>query len=75
MTLYQDVTLGGISPAENSSAQVSQKRHPTLEDGVIVGSGAQILGPIVIGANDVVNPGARTDPKIPIAGMPIIDVD
>jgi H+-translocating NAD(P) transhydrogenase subunit beta len=30
---------------------------------------------IVIGANDVVNPAARTDPKCPIAGMPIIDVD
>jgi H+-translocating NAD(P) transhydrogenase subunit beta len=30
---------------------------------------------IVIGANDVVNPLARTDPKCPIAGMPIIDVD
>jgi len=30
---------------------------------------------IVLGANDVVNPLARTDPKCPIAGMPIIDVD
>lgn len=50
VTLYHDVTLGGVSPAVNARAQVGQKRHPTLCDGVIVGSGAQILGPIVVGA-------------------------
>ncbi|MBM3518151.1 MAG: serine O-acetyltransferase [Alphaproteobacteria bacterium] len=60
VTLYHDVTLGGISPAENSMAQANTKRHPTLGDSVIVGSGAQILGPIRvgdgarIGANSVV---------------------
>ena len=60
VTLYQTVTLGGISPSIDSHAQVDQKRHPTLEDGVIVGSGAQVLGPITvakdarIGANAVV---------------------
>jgi NAD(P) transhydrogenase subunit beta len=36
---------------------------------------AQVDVVIVVGANDVVNPVARTDPKSPIAGMPIIDVD
>jgi len=51
VTLYHDVTLGGISPAVQSEQQVGLKRHPTLGDGVIVGSGAQILGPIKIGAN------------------------
>ncbi|MEQ8370321.1 MAG: serine O-acetyltransferase EpsC [Alphaproteobacteria bacterium] len=51
VTLYHDVTLGGISPAVDSAAQVNQKRHPTLLDGVIVGSGAQILGPITVGRN------------------------
>ncbi len=43
VTLYHDVTLGGISLEKG-------KRHPTLEDGVIVGAGAQLLGPITIGA-------------------------
>jgi len=49
VTLYQGVTLGGISPSENSDTQRNVKRHPTLEDNVIVGSSAQILGPITIG--------------------------
>ena len=43
VTLYQGVTLGGTSLHD-------AKRHPTLEDGVIVGSGAQILGPFTVGA-------------------------
>ncbi len=49
VTLYHGVTLGGIAPSVNASAQVNQKRHPTLEDGVIVGSGAQVLGPVTVG--------------------------
>jgi serine O-acetyltransferase len=51
VTLYHDVTLGGIAPSVDSAAQKSVKRHPTLENGVIVGSGAQVLGPITVGAN------------------------
>ncbi len=51
VTLYHDVTLGGTAPSVDSAAQVGRKRHPTLEDGVIVGSGAQILGPINVGAH------------------------
>ncbi len=60
VTLYHDVTLGGIAPSIDSAQQRDVKRHPTLEDDVIVGSGAQILGPITvgrcarIGANSVV---------------------
>ena len=56
VTIYQCVTLGGTNPADG----VPGKRHPTLADDVIVGSGAQILGPITvarrarIGANAVV---------------------
>ena len=49
VTLYHDVTLGGIAPSVDSDAQRNQKRHPTLEDDVIVGSGAQILGPLTVG--------------------------
>lgn len=51
VTLYHDVTLGGVSPSVDSHAQRDTKRHPTLRDGVIVGSGAQILGPITVGEN------------------------
>ena len=51
VTIYHGVTLGGIMPAFKSDEQRGIKRHPTLEDGVIIGSGAQILGPITIGAN------------------------
>ena len=49
VTLYQGVTLGGISPSEHSENQRNSKRHPTLRNNVIVGSSAQVLGPITIG--------------------------
>lgn len=49
VTLYHDVTLGGISPHQDAGSQANQKRHPTLGDCVVVGSGAQILGPITVG--------------------------
>ena len=50
VTLYHGVTLGGISPAENSKDQRDTKRHPTIEDNVIIGCGTSILGPISIGS-------------------------
>ena len=46
VTIYQCVTLGGTDPAGGMGG----KRHPTLLDGAIVGSGAQVLGPITVGA-------------------------
>lgn len=61
VTLYQGVTLGGIAPSVDSHTQINVKRHPTLRNGVIVGSGAQVLGAITvdegarIGANAVVS--------------------
>ena len=51
VTIYHMVTLGGISPSINSDSQRELKRHPTLMDNVVVGSGAQILGPIIVGKN------------------------
>ncbi|MBU6166189.1 MAG: serine acetyltransferase [Alphaproteobacteria bacterium] len=47
VTIYQCVTLGGTDP----SGGVGGKRHPTILDGAIIGSGAQVLGPITVGAN------------------------
>jgi serine O-acetyltransferase len=49
VTLYQNVTLGGVSPSVDSASQVNRKRHPTIRNRVIIGSGAQILGPITVG--------------------------
>ena len=49
VTLYQGVTLGGIKPSIDSRNQVNVKRHPTLKNGVIIGSGAQILGSVTVG--------------------------
>ncbi len=46
VTIYQCVTLGGTSPDNG----VAGKRHPTIADGAIIGSGAQVLGPITVGA-------------------------
>ena len=51
VTIYHMATLGGISPSVNSNEQRNIKRHPTLKDNVVVGSGAQILGPVTIGKN------------------------
>lgn len=50
VTLYHDVTLGGATVFDKNG-KVMTKRHPTLGNNVIVGSGAQILGPINIGNN------------------------
>ena len=51
VTIYHMATLGGIAPSINSNEQRNVKRHPTLMDNVVVGSGAQILGPVIVGKN------------------------
>ena len=74
VTIYQGVTLGGIMPSIESELQRNQKRHPTIGDNVIIGSGAQILGPISIGdyarigANSVVSKDVPSN--VTVAGVP-----
>ncbi len=67
VTIYQGVSLGGTSLAKG-------KRHPTLEDGVIVGSGAQILGPFTVGAGARVGANAvvldAVPPGVTVVGIP-----
>ena len=61
VTIYQCVTLGGTNPANG----VGGKRHPTLCDNVIVGSGAQILGPITVGQRARVGANAVVTEDVP----------
>lgn len=74
VTLYHDVTLGGIAPSLNSDSQRDTKRHPTLMDGAIIGSGAQILGPITVGRNARVGANAVVVKDVPdgatVVGIP-----
>ena len=49
VTIYHAVTLGGSSPSIDSERQRHEKRHPTIGNDVVIGSGAQIIGPIKIG--------------------------
>ncbi len=61
VTIYQCVTLGGTNPTNGKAG----KRHPTLSDGVIVGSGAQILGPITVGERARVGANAVVTEDVP----------
>ena len=51
VTIYHAVTLGGSSPSIDSERQRHEKRHPTIGNDVVIGSGAQIIGPIKVGDN------------------------
>jgi serine O-acetyltransferase len=73
VTLYQDVTLGGVAPSIDSHLQRDQKRHPTLLDGVIVGSGAQVLGPITVGVDARVGANAVVTKDVP-AGATVVGI-
>ena len=78
VTIYHMATLGGIAPSINSNNQRQVKRHPTLSDCVVVGSGAQILGPVIIGANAKVGANAVVTKNVPenavMVGIPAKNV-
>lgn len=61
VTIYQCVTLGGTSPDNG----VAGKRHPTISDGAIIGSGAQVLGPIIVGPRARVGANAVVTRDVP----------
>ena len=69
VTIYHMATLGGISPCINSVDQRETKRHPTLQDNVVVGSGAQVLGPITIGKNAKIGANAVVTKDVPENGV------
>ena len=78
VTIYHMATLGGIAPSINSNDQRQVKRHPTLGDCVVVGSGAQILGPVMIGTNAKVGANAVVTKDVPenavMVGIPAKNV-
>jgi serine O-acetyltransferase len=67
VTLYHNVTLGGVSLKK-------EKRHPTLDDNVVVGAGAQVLGPIHVGAHARIGANAVVVKDVPsdsvVTGVP-----
>ena len=78
VTIYHMATLGGISPSINSNEQREVKRHPTLMDNVVVGSGAQVLGPVVVGKNAKIGANAVVTKDVPekavMVGIPATNV-
>ena len=61
VTIYQCVTLGGTNPTSG----VGGKRHPTISDNVIIGSGAQVIGPITVGARARIGANAVVTDDVP----------
>ncbi|MDA7459690.1 serine O-acetyltransferase [Candidatus Pelagibacter ubique] len=78
VTIYHMATLGGIAPSINSNNQRQVKRHPTLSDCVVVGSGAQILGPVKIGTHAKIGANAVVTKDVPenavMVGIPAKNV-
>ena len=78
VTIYHMATLGGIAPSINSDDQRNIKRHPTLQENVVVGSGAQILGPVLVGKNSKIGANAVVTKDVPenavMVGIPAKNV-
>ena len=78
VTIYHMATLGGIAPSINSDNQRNVKRHPTLKENVVVGSGAQILGPVGVGKNAKIGANAVVTKDVPenavMVGIPAKNV-
>ena len=78
VTLYHGVTLGGATVFDKNG-KITTKRHPTLGNGVIVGAGAQVLGPINIGANSKIGANAvvlkDVAPDQTVVGVPAHKVE
>ena len=72
--LYHGVTLGGVAPDKEGRV----KRHPTLLDNVVIGAGAQILGPITIGENSRVGGNSvvtrDVKPNVTVVGIPAKEI-
>ena len=69
VTIYQCVTLGGTNPTNGRGG----KRHPTIEDNVIIGSGAQVIGPITVGERARIGANAVVMEEVP-AGATMVAV-
>ena len=78
VTIYHMATLGGIAPSINSNGQRNIKRHPTIEDDVVIGSGAQVLGPITVGRCSKIGANAVVTKNVPekavMVGIPAKNV-
>jgi serine O-acetyltransferase len=65
VTIYQCVTLGGTDPANG----IAGKRHPTISDGAILGSGCQVLGPIIVGERARIGANAVVTKDVPAGAV------
>jgi serine O-acetyltransferase len=69
VTIYQHVTLGGTNPVDGQGG----KRHPTILDGAVLGSGAQVLGPVTVGEGARIGANAVVTRDVP-AGATMVGI-